>query len=80
MTRRPPARAEPETATERVELKLTPSQMATWRAVMESRGIPTVKQLAVEAVDAYGARDDEGELADLGRDVIALVKARRRGR
>jgi hypothetical protein len=76
----------PETATERVELRLTPTQLAAWRALAESKGLvhpdgtANVKALAVAAVEAYGAADAvEGSLADLGRDVIALVRGRSAG-
>jgi hypothetical protein len=78
--------APPETATERVELRLTPTQLAAWRALAERKGMVhadgagNLKALAVAAVDAYGAADAvEGSLADLGRDVIALVRARSTG-
>lgn len=69
---RPPV--EGETATVRVELKVTPSQLAAWQAVMASKGIKTVKQLVVESVEVFGARDEEGDLADLGREVLALAR------
>lgn len=66
-----------EVASERVELRLTPTQMREWSAMAEARGV-SIKGLIVEAVDLLGETDEdraeEGRLADLGREVLSLVR------
>jgi len=69
------AKVERELATERVEVRLTPAQLAAWTKLAERQGI-TIKALVVAAVDSYADRDAASELADLGRDVLSLVRDR----
>ena len=75
MTRKKPA-AQPELASERVELRLTPSQFAEWSALAQERGC-SLKALIVEAMAGHVARGDEAALAALGREVVEMVGRRR---
>lgn len=72
---RPPDGDEP--TTERIDLRLTPTQKREWSALAEERGT-SIKGLIVEAVDLLVESDEDrreqAALADLGREVIALVK------
>jgi hypothetical protein len=64
-------------ATERLELRLTKAQTVAWAKLAKAQGL-TLKALVVAAVEAYEHRGDEGALADLGRQVLALVEQRLR--
>ncbi len=64
---------EQEIATERVEIRITPTQFQQWNALALERG-SSLKALIVSAVSAYADRGDEAALADVGREVIAVVR------
>ncbi len=61
-------------ATERLEVRLTPTQHAAWHALAEANGM-TISELVRAAVESYEHRDQDA-LADLGRDVLASVRQR----
>lgn len=75
MTARAKKKPGPEIASERIEIRVTPSQLAAWTAGAKERHL-TLKAVIVEAMDGYLDVHDEGELADLGREVLDLVRDR----
>lgn len=72
-------RVGPVAATERLELRLTPDQRAKWQALAEARGL-SLADLIRAAIEHYelcsDAVDRGSDLADLGREVVSLVRQR----
>ena len=63
-------------ATSRLELRLTAEQRAEWDALAQRLGLPTAEMVRA-AVAAFADRDPDA-LADLGREVVALVRRHER--
>lgn len=56
-------------------LRVSPSDLARWRSLAESRGYADVYDMIAVAVEQLDPGDEQGRMAYLGREVRDLVKA-----
>jgi len=66
-------------ADKRLEIRLTPDQLAEWTALAEEHGMASLAELVRTAVSAFArgkGSQRQVELADFGREVVASARKR----